>query len=676
MPLSKQQLGSLLWGMADTGLRGKVEDYKAYILSLLFFKRLSDNYEWETERRTQQFREQYGKEPNPKQLARLQEEGHAFTIPPKCFWADVRNAALDDKNERLHEAVNGIAERNPALRGIINSVRWNEPAPDGSGKKRLDPEVVAAAINYLDPVLLDNSNVTPDVLGDAYEYLIKKFADENKAGATAGQFYTPPEVRDIIIRFIQPQPDQTMYDPTCGSGGFLIDGAKFVTASGGDGKRLRLFGQETIWNTWAIANINMLLHALDGKIEQGNTIKAPKFLTDDGSQIRQFDRVGANFPFSEENWWLNGTPKKDAKGKPVLKKNGSPQLEYPDKDEFSDPYERFTYGIPPFSNGDFVFVQHIVASLNDNGRAGIVCPQGVLFRGQPAKTEEEDGQNRKADDEYLIRRGFLTGARDKDGNLVGEDTRNLIEAIVVLPDNLFYGTTIPGAIVFFNKNKPKDRADKVLMVYAARENWYKETPDQNILLPHDVLRILIQLLAWGDIEVARRILPEHKTRLYVNIQERLEFEKSEINLRYRDEVLERGTVSEKLADKTLNNGERSKLQKRLARLDEIIEEMTQELAEAEKRAQQEREAVDRVERELLEMFANPELRKRYHAMVDLAEIEENEFNLNIPRYVDTFAPEERIEVVDALRELREAQSAELAGDNALRDLLKDIVSNA
>jgi type I restriction enzyme M protein len=569
----------------------------------------------------------------------------------------------------LHEAVNAIAERNPALKGIINSVRWNEPAPDGSGKKRLDPEVVSAAINYLDPIPLDNSNVTPDVLGDAYEYLIKKFADENKAGATAGQFYTPPEVRDIIIRFIQPQPDQTMYDPTCGSGGFLIDGAKFVAAYCGDVKRLRLFGQETIWNTWAIANINMLLHALDGKIEQGNTIKAPKFLTSDSSQIRQFDRVGANFPFSEENWWLNGTPKKDSKGKPVLKKNGSPQLEYPEKDEFSDSYDRFIYGIPPFSNGDFVFLEHIVASLNENGRAGIVCPQGVLFRGQPAKTEEEDGQNRKPDDEYLIRRGFLTGARDKDGNLVGEDTRNLIEAIVVLPDNLFYGTTIPGSIVFFNKSKPEDRADKVLMIYAAREGWYKETPDQNVILPHDVLRILIQLLAWGDIEVARRILPEHKTRLYANILERLEFEKSEINLRYRDEVLERVTVSGKLGDTTLNNAERNKLEKRLARLNGEIERMKQDLAEADKRGQQEREAVDRVEAELLEMFANPELRKRYHAIVDLADIEENEFNLNIPRYVDTFEPEEEIKLVDAGAAFRVAREREAKLTSAVEALL-------
>jgi type I restriction enzyme M protein len=650
MPLSKQQLGSLLWGIADKGLRGKVEDYKAYILSLLFFKRLSDNYEWETGKRVGQFRDQYSKEPNAKQLTRLEEEGHAFVIPPKCFWQDVRDAPLAKKNERLHEAVNAIAERNPPLRGIINSVRWNESAPDGLGGKRLDPQIVSGAINYLDPVLLDNSNVSPDVLGDAYEYLIKKFADENKAGATAGQFYTPPEVRDIIIRFIQPQPDSTFYDPTCGSGGFDIDAAKFVKDGCGDAKRIRLFGQETIWNTWAIANINMLLHGLDAQIKQGNTIKDPKFLNEDGT-LRQFDRVGANFPFSEENWWLNGTQKKDAKGKPVMKKNGSPQLEYPDKDEFSDPFDRLNYGLPPFSNGDFVFIQHIVASLNDKGRAGVVCPQGVLFRGQPAKTEEEDGMTRKPDDEYLIRSGFLSGIRDKAGNLVGEDQRNLIEAIVVLPDNLFYGTTIPGAIVFFNKAKPADRADKVLMVYAAREGWYKKAPDQNVLLPHDVLRILIQLLAWGDLKVARKILPAHKTRLYANIQDRLEFEISEIQLRYRDEMAERGTVIRSLEDKSLSNGERTKLEKRLARLDEDMEKMKQDLADAETRARQEREALDRVEAELLEMFADPELRKRYFAIVDMAEIEENEFNLNIPRYVETFEPEEAIKLEEAAKAL-------------------------
>lgn len=665
MPLSKQQLGSLLFGIADTGLRGKVEDYKAYILSLLFFKRLSDNYTWETEQRIAQFRERYKTEPNKDQLARLQQEGHTFVIPPKCFWKDVRDAPLEKKNERLHEAVNEIADRNPPLKGIINSVRWNEPAPDGSGKKRLDPEVVTAAINYLDPIPLDNSNVSPDVLGDAYEYLIKRFADENKAGTTAGQFYTPPEVRDIIIRTIQPDPDSTLYDPTCGSGGFLIDGAKFVKERSGEAKRIRLFGQETIWNTWAIANINMLLHDLDAQIKQGNTIKDPKFL-EDSSSIRRFDRVAANFPFHEENWWLNGVPKKDSKGNTILNKNSSPKLEYPDKDEFSDPFDRFIYGVPPFSNGDFAFLQHIVASLDDSGRAGVVCPLGVLFRGQPEKTAEEDGQNRKADDEYLIRRGFLTG--------IGEDQRNIIEAIVVLPDNLFYGPTIPGAIVFFNKAKPADLADKVLMVYAAHGGWYKETPDQNLLLPHDVLRILIQLLAWGDIEVARQVLPEHKTRLYANIQERLEFEKSEIEVRYLKEMPEQEILLEKIADQNLKRADREKSEKRLDKLTKGMDKMRQEMAYAETQASQEREAVDRVEAELLEMFDNPELRKRYFAIVDLEEIGEHEFNLNIPRYVDTLEPEQEVDLKEAVLRLQFQVKQEASLADKLNAWLANIAS--
>jgi type I restriction enzyme M protein len=656
MPLSKQQLGSLLWGIADTGLRGKVEDYKAYILSLLFFKRLSDNYEWETGKRITEFEGQYKSPPNAKQLARIREEGHSFKIPEGHFWRDVREAALEDKNEKLHEAVNAIAEVNPVLKGIINSVRWNEPAPDGSGNKRLDPEIVAGAINYLDPIPLDNSNVSPDVLGDAYEYLIKRFADENKGGTTAGQFYTPPEVRDIIIRTIQPEPDQTLYDPTAGSAGFLIDGAKFVKEGCGDARRLRVFGQETIWNTWAIANINMMLHDLLAQVRRGNTIKAPVFKDEETGTLRRFDRVAANFPFSEENWWLNGEPKKDAKGKAVLKKNGSPQLEYPPKDEFADEFDRFTYGIPPFSNGDFAFLQHILASLAEGGRAGVVCPQGVLFRGQPEKTEEEDGQNRKADDEYLIRRG-----------MVEED---LLEAVVVLPNNLFYGTTIPGAILLFNRAKRADRKGKVLMVYAAREGWYAETPDQNILLPHDVLRILIQLLAWGDIKVAKRVLPEHKTRLYANIEERLGFEKSEIELKYRDEFFEIGTIKEALFKHDLKKPERDRMEKRLARLDDLMAKKARELADADARAQKERVAVDRVEAELLAMFADPEQRKRYFTIADLAEIEENEFNLNIPRYVDTFEPEEEIDVRESFAEFEEAQKGEAQLHAQISNLLK------
>lgn len=213
--------------------------------------------------------------------------------------------------------------------------------------------------------------------------------------------------------------------------------------------------------------------------------------------------------------------------KAVVKKDGSPQMEYPDKSTCVDPYNRFGYGIPPFSNGDFAFVQHIVASLNAHGRAGIVCPQGVLFRGQPEKTEEEDGQRRKADDEYLIRKGLLDGSF-VDASGKKHEHLNIIEAIVVLPANVFYGTTIPASIIFFNKNKPKARKAKVLMVYAAREGWYKETPNLNVLLPHDVLRILVQLEAWGDIEAARKVLPGHIARLKADIDDALSYKLEEI----------------------------------------------------------------------------------------------------------------------------------------------------
>ncbi len=485
--ITKQQLGNTLWGMAEI-LYDKVEDYKTYILSLLFFKRLSDNWTWEIDNKIREHIATYGKEPNEKQRAAIAAEAHDFVIPDGCFWSDVKNASSSKKNQKLDAAVKALAEANPPLKGIINAVQWNAPAPDGSGGKRLHPEVLTNLINYLDVMPLDNGNASVDILGDAYEYLIKKFADENRGGKVAGQFYTPGEVVEVMVRTIKPKKGEEIYDPTCGSGGFLIRSAKYVKQTTGDAKNIRLYGQESVWTTWAIANINMIFHSLDAKVVQGDTMRTPKFTVD--GTLQTFDVVLANFPFSMENWWGNGSPKKDAKGKAVVKKDGSPQMEYPGKSTCVDPYNRFTYGIPPFSNGDFAFVQHIVASLNEQGRAGIVCPQGVLFRGQPEKTEEEDGQKRKADDEYLIRKGLLDGSF-VDANGKKHKHLNIIEAIVVLPANVFYGTTIPASIIFFNKNKPKARKDKVLMVYAAREGWYKETPNLNVLLPHDVLRILV-----------------------------------------------------------------------------------------------------------------------------------------------------------------------------------------
>jgi type I restriction enzyme M protein len=681
--ITKQALGSTLFGMADI-LRDKVEDYKAYILSLLFFKRLSDNYEWENKNAIAEFEKEHNRLPTVKEEAVIYKKKHDFKIPEGCFWKDVREATIDKKNEALHKAVNGIAEANIDkdgkffLKGVINTVRWNEPAPDGSGGKKLSPEVLSLLVSYLDAVDLSNKNASVDVLGDAYEYLIKRFADENKGGTTAGQFYTPTEVRDLIVRYLKPQTGNTVYDPTCGSGGFLIDAAKYCKINYGNQKAIRLFGQEDVWNTWAIANINMILHGLDAKIEKGDTILDPKFKEEDNElEIKKFDLVMANFPFSQENWWKNGEPKKDAKGKTVNKKDGSPQLEYPGKEDFSDPYERFVYGNPPFSNGDFAFLQHIVASLKEDGKAGVVCPQGVLFRGQPEKTEEEDGQNRKADDEYLIRRGFLQGPIDSNGEFTA--MHNIVDAVVVLPGNLFYGTTIPGSILFINKSKPAHRKDKVLMVYAAKKGWYKEEPNMNVLLPHDMLRISTIMESWGDLEIAKTWIDSQKARLKALIQEDLEYKLSEIEEYYHEDLTnlaaklqkaKQAIADKEAVDKMPTKTELKNLETAQAVYEKLVAEKDGKIQAAHTQAEKERKAIDEVDQELLTMLQDPELRKRYFSVVDMEELAENEFNLNIPRYVDTFEPEEEINLTDAIAEFKASEFNENKISKSISELLK------
>ena len=673
--ITKQALGSLLFGMADI-LRDKVEDYKSYILSLLFYKRLSDNYQWEIENGKEKFVNDYCREPSVREMDVISKKMHDFIIPEGCFWDDVRKASIDKKNETLDKAVAAIADQNVdkngkyILKGIINTVRWNEPAPDGSGGKKLDPEVLSNLINYLGAVDLSNKNVTVDVLGDAYEYLIKRFADENKGGTMAGQFYTPQEVVDIIVRYLKPQEGETVYDPTCGSGGFLLNAAKYVQSNYYEKKSIRLFGQELVWNTWAICNINMILHGLDARIEQGDTIRDPKFKEEDNPlELRTFDKVMANFPFSLENWAQNGEPKKDKKGKAVNKKDGTPQLEY--KKEFTDSYNRLVYGIPPYSNGDFAFLQHIIASLDDNGKAGVVCPQGVLFRGQPEKTEEEDGQNRKADVEYLIRRGFLQGIDFK-------ENVNIIDAIVVLPSNLFYGTTIPGAIIFFDKNKPADKKNKILMVYAAKKGWYREDANMSVLEPQDVLRISTMLESWGDIDKAKTWMADRKFQLNHQIDADLEYAISEIEKDAEEEIAikkeklnkAKSVIQDKKEKgKKPTKGELKTLETTQNALDKLLADKASKITAAQDKAAKQRQAIVDVETELLHMFADPELRKRYFAIVDMDDIEENEFNLNIPRYVDTFEPEEQIDLKTAIKDFQKAISAENKVEKELNELL-------
>jgi len=428
-----------------------------------------------------------------------------------------------------------------------------------------------------------------------------------------------------------------------------------------------------VWNTWAICNINMILHGLDARIEQGDTIRDPKFKNESNElELRTFDKVMANFPFSMENWAQNGEPKKDKKGNTVNKKDGTPQIEY--KKEFTDAYNRLIYGIPPYSNGDFAFLQHIIASLDEKGKAGVVCPQGVLFRGQPEKTEEEDGQNRKADVEYLIRRGFLQGV-DFSQQI------NIIDAIVVLPGNLFYGTTIPGAIIFFDKNKPEECKDKVLMVYAAKKGWYREDANMSVLEPQDVLRISTILESWGDVEKAKAWIKNQRIRLHHQIDDELEFQLSEIEDDTKDEIAKQTAKFDKAkqaikakteSGKKTTVGEQKALDTAQKALDKLIADKTARENAANEKAEKQRKAIADVETELLQMLVDPELRKRYFSIVDMEEIEENEFNLNIPRYVDTFEPEEQIDLKQAIADFKKAMQTEMTKEKELENLLKTI----
>ena len=306
----------------------------------------------------------------------------------------------------------------------------------------------------------------------------------------------------------------------------------------------------------------------------------------------------------------------------------------------------------------------------------MVCPQGVLFRGQPEKTEEEDGQNRKADDEYLIRRGFLQGPINKDGEFV--QTINIIDAIVVLPSNLFYGTTIPGSILLLNKNKPEEQKDKVLMIYAAKEGWYKEESNMNVLLPQDVLRISTILESWGDIGIAREWITSQKSRLRHLIQEELDFKLGEIELDTQEDIdltkeklqkVHEAVKAKEAEGKKPTKTQLNTLGKAKETLEKLIAQKEQRITEAEEQAEKKRIAIDNVETELLTMLADPELRKRYFSVVDIEELEENEFNLNIPRYVNIFEPEEEIYLKDAI----EGFKAALQQENSLGDLLSKLM---
>ncbi|MCD4840512.1 MAG: type I restriction-modification system subunit M [Methanosarcinales archaeon] len=431
--LTLQQLESHLWGAADI-LRGKIDssDYKHYIFGLLFYKRLCDVWEEEYEERLKE----YGNA----ELAADPDE-HRFPIPEGAFWKDVRDHTTNI-GEHLNTAFHAIEDADLRLKGIFQDVDFNN-------KERFPDVVLEMLLQHFDRYRLRNCDVEPDMLGNAYEYLIAKFADD--AGKKGGEFYTPKMVVRLIVECLRPEKG-SIYDPTCGSGGMLLEAVHYMERQGKNPKALHLYGQEMNLNTWAICKMNLFLHNIDDAfIERGDTLRDPRHLVAEGSKvIKTFDRVLANPPFSLKNWgneeWKSG-----------------------------DKFGRDTYGCPPKSYGDLAFVQHMVASLKPDGMMGVVLPHGILFRGGA---------------EGKIRKGML------------ED--DLVEAVIGLSPNLFYGTGIPACVLLISKAKSAERKGKVLFVNGAEEMM--EGKNQNMLSEENVRKLSESFHAFEDEDRFSRVV--------------------------------------------------------------------------------------------------------------------------------------------------------------------------
>ena len=496
--VSQAEINGILWRACDT-FRGAVDpsEYKNYILVMLFVKYISDVWQDHYDQLVAEYGDPKSKTAKERIERRLKRE--RFVLPGHCTFSalyEQRNAA--NIGEIINTVLDEIEDSNKEkLEGVFRNIDFNSEASLGRTKER-NTRLKSLLEDFSDPKLdLRPSRVgNMDVIGNAYEYLIGRFAAG--AGKKAGEFYTPPEVSQLIARLVDPQPGERICDPACGSGSLLIKCGQQVGS-----KDFSLWGQENIGATWALAKMNMFLHGMDNaRIEWGDTIRNPKLLSDD--RLMKFEVVVANPPFSLDKWGA------DEAG--------------------ADHYNRFHRGVPPKSKGDYAFISHMIETITDvSGRVGVVVPHGVLFRGS------SEGQIRQ--------------------KLIEE---NLLDTVIGLPSNLFFGTGIPAAILIFRKGR---RGKKVLFIDASRE--FEDGKNQN------------------------RLADEHLDKIVATYKKRKDVDK-------------------------------------------------------------------------------------YAYVADFDEIKENDFNLNIPRYVDTFEEEEEIDIRSVQEEIDEIDTELAQVQKQMQKYLKEL----
>ena len=395
--MTQKQLEDYLWGAANI-LRGMIDaaDFKQYIFPLLFFKRISDIWDEEYE----QAKEESGGDLKYAEFA----ENHRFQIPKGCHWEDVRKKPVD-VGSYLQKALTGIEKANfEMLHDVFGDAQW-------TNKRRMSDEKMLDLIEHFSKMNLTVANVPHDLMGEGYEYLIKKFADDS--GHTAAEFYTNRTVVKLMTQITDPHSNESIYDPTCGSGGILLSAALHLKEQGKEYRTLKLYGQELNLITSAIARINMFMHNVDEfLIVQGDTLDSPQILEND--ELKKFDVIMANPPYSVKKWsqskWMN------------------------------DPFGRNIWGTPPQGCADYAFQQHIMKSLKPKtGRCVVLWPHGVLFR----------------DSEAEIRK-----------RMIEED---YVDAVIGLGKNLFYNSSMESCLLVCRMKKPKERKGKIIFINAVNE---------------------------------------------------------------------------------------------------------------------------------------------------------------------------------------------------------------